>query len=97
MDDDGLYFGLRLVALICYVLMLAPVCWRILGSDSRDVLYARIATAVLLAYLTYTQLYASVVRWMEAAPEWGPLSVSLFSAIAGITCVWGFWPFRRGS
>jgi hypothetical protein len=96
MQDDWLFLILRFVALLCFVALLVPVCLRIGSSETRSVLYARIATAVLMGDMTYVQVYSAWVRIVDWTPDWGPMSVAVAAALTGLIGLWGFWPWRRG-
>lgn len=95
MGDDVLFVVARLVALICFLVLVVPVVARIRESETRAVLYARIATAMLLIHVAYVQVYSAAVRLFDATPDWGPPVVAFYAALTGLVCVWGFWPWRR--
>lgn len=97
LPDDWPFLAMRLLALGCYLLTLAPVLARIGAHDDWPTVRARIGTAALLLYVVYSQVYSSAVRIWDVTPWWGPWSISCAACLSSFVFLWGVWSWRRSS
>lgn len=92
---DWLIIAARVVALAGFVVAFFPSVRRIFQSETRGIWRTRLALSVLMFSLACTQVYSVAFRLWDFQSDLGAVAVAILAALAGLTCAWAFWPWRK--